>query len=399
MNIETLSADVAIVGAGLVGLAAAVAMHQAGFSVVLVDSKYPAKLALDNHVDDWDNRVYAISPKNVAWLVSLGVWQRINANRICEMQGMKLFAENLQPPLNLSASDANSDSLSVIVEARVLMQALIEQAEMLEIPSLFGHPSHDLITDENKTILSTGNHIIKCSLLLAADGSHSWVRQQLNIALQQKSYDQTAVVANFAIEKPHANIARQWFAQDADGHNSILAWLPLPDNHISIVWSVSNQYADNLQNLSEAEFTQTVLEMGSNELGQLKLISPIATFPLTLQRAHMLVQNSVVLVGDAAHQVHPMAGQGVNLGFRDVIDFIEIIKEKNQYQAINDGGLLKHYVRVRKADAMNMFLLTDGLFQLFESKNKVVKKVRHWGLVATRHNAIKKMLIANAVAL
>ena len=399
MSIETLNADIAIVGAGLVGLAAAVAMRQAGFSVMLVDSKSPAKLAIDNHVDDWDHRVYAVSPKNIAWLASLGVWQRINANRICEIQGMKLFAEDMQSPLNLLASDANADSLGVIVEARVLMQALIEQVEMLEIPSLFGHPSHDLIADENKTILSTGDKIIKCLLLLAADGSHSWVRQQLNIALQQKSYNQTAVVANFAIEKPHANIARQWFAQDADGHNSILAWLPLPDNHISIVWSVSNQYADTLQNLNEAEFTQTVLEMGSYELGQLKLVTPIATFPLTLQKAHTLVQNSIVLVGDAAHQIHPMAGQGVNLGFRDVIDLIEIIKEKNQYQAINDGGLLKHYVRVRKADAMNMFLLTDGLFQLFESKNKVVKNVRHWGLVATRNSTIKKMLVANAVAL
>ena len=151
--------------------------------------------------------------------------------------------------------------------------------------------------------------------------------------------------------------------------------------------------------LSEDEFTRAVLKAGNAGLGELKLISPVATFPLTLQKSHTLVQNSVVLIGDAAHQIHPMAGQGVNLGFRDVIDLLEVIKEKNQYQAINDSSLLKHYTRVRKADVMNMLLLTDGLYRLFESQNNGVKKVRNWGLAATKQNAIRKMLVANAITL
>ncbi len=400
MSAETLRSDVAIIGAGLVGLTAAVAFHQAGFSVILVDSKAPLDTASNNQSDVWDNRVYAISPKNAAWLMRLGVWSLLNPKRTCEMQAMEILADNMQLPLALSASDANETTLGFIVEAKSLMQALMQQVESLGIQLLFDSSYHRLTSNLNNTTVHLDNDkTIECSLLLAADGSHSRVRQQLNIAVQQKSYDQTAVVANFSVEVSHNQIARQWFAKDADGNNSILAWLPLLNNQISIVWSVSNKYADTLLMLSEDEFTRAVLKAGSAELGELKLISPVTAFPLTLQKSHTLVQNSVVLIGDAAHQIHPMAGQGVNLGFRDVIDLLEVIKEKNQYQTINDSSLLKHYTRVRKADVMNMLLLTDGLYRLFESQNNVVKKVRNWGLVATKQNAIRKMLVANAITL
>lgn len=400
MSIETLRSDVVIIGAGLVGLAAVVAFHQAGFSVILVDGKASLDAASNNQSDVWDNRVYAISPKNAAWLTRLGVWQLINPKRTCEMQAMEILADDMRLPLALSASDANETTLGFIVEAKSLMQALMQQVESLGIQLLFDSSYHSLTSNLNNTTVHLDNHkTIECSLLLAADGSHSSVRQQLHIAVQQKPYDQTAIVANFSVEVSHNQIARQWFAKDADGNNSILAWLPLPDNHISIVWSVSNKYADTLLMLSEEEFTKAVLEAGNAGLGELKLMSPVTAFPLTLQKSHTLVQNSVVLVGDAAHQIHPMAGQGVNLGFRDVIDLLEVIKEKNQYQAINDSSLLKHYTRIRKTDVMNMLLLTDGLYRLFESQNNVVKKVRNWGLAATKQIAIRKMLVANAISL
>lgn len=399
-NIEMLHADVAIVGAGLVGLAAAVAFQQAGFSVVLVDGRSSAEISSDTQSAVWDNRVYAISPKNAAWLLRLGVWPLLNPKRICEMQVMEIFADGVQPPLALSASDVNESALGFIVEAKSLILALIQQVETLGISTLFGSSVHDLTANANDTILHLDNQqTIACKLLLAADGSHSWVRQQLNMAMQQKSYDQTAIVANFAVEKAHAHIARQWFAQDSNGHNSILAWLPLPDNQISIVWSVANEYANQLLALNEDEFTKAVSMAGNAALGKIKLVSPVAAFPLALQKAHAFVQHSVVLVGDAAHQIHPMAGQGVNLGFRDVIDLLAVIEEKGQYQAINDASLLKRYTRARKVDVMNMLLLTDGLYQLFESQNNVIKKVRHWGLTATKASAIKKMLVANAITL
>ena len=400
---EILRTDVAIVGAGLVGLAAAVAMHQAGFSVVLVDSKNPADTDFTD--ESWDARIYAISPKNAQWLSDLDVWPLMNQSRICQMQSMEIFGEPdslkaEQTPITLSANDVNADCLGYIVESKSLMQALLKQVEVLGIQTRFDSPCEAVSSTRDKAVLKLPRQqSIESTLLFAADGSHSWVRQQLNMPMQQKSYEQTAIVANFTVTKPHGNIARQWFAQDAERHLNILAWLPLPDNTISIVWSVSTNYADELLRLSDDEFTNTVKLAGNSILGDFKLLSPAMRFPLSLQKTSTLVQNSVVLVGDAAHQVHPMAGQGVNLGFRDMVDLLDIMKAKNQYQSLNDSSLLKQYARKRKTDILKMVLLTDSLYHLFKSQNAAIKAVRSWGLSATNHQAIKKMLVANAISL
>ena len=400
---EILRTDVAIVGAGLVGLAAAVAVHQAGFSVVLVDSTNPADANLAD--DTWDTRIYAISPKNAQWLEDLGVWPLMNQSRIGQMQSMEIFGEadsskGKQEPITLSANDVNADCLGYIVESKSLMQALLKQVETLGIQTRFDSPCEAVNNTPDKAVLHLPHQqLIESTLLLAADGSHSWIRQQLNMPMQQKSYEQTAIVANFTATKAHGNIARQWFAQDAENHNSILAWLPLPDNTISIVWSVSTNYADELLRLSVDEFTNTVKLAGNGILGDFKLLSPAMGFPLSLQKTSTLAQNSVILVGDAAHQVHPMAGQGVNLGFRDVVDLLDILKTKSQYQPLNDSSLLKRYTRTRKVDILNMVLLTDTLYHLFKSQNAAIKTVRSWGLAATKQQAIKKLLVSNAVSL
>lgn len=398
MTTEILRADVAIVGAGLVGVSAALAMHEAGFSVLLVDSKDPTQMA---SIDDvWDSRIYAISPKNAVWLKNLGVWQLLNPARIGEMQAMEIFGDHTQAPITLLASDANVDNLGFIVEANALLQALLAQAQTLGIHTLFNSPCVAVSATPSKaTLRFSDNKIVEASLLLAADGSHSWVRQQLNMPMQQKSYGQTAVVANFTVEKSHGNIARQWFAPNEYAGSHILAWLPLPNNTISIVWSVPHQLAESLLNLGEDDFTEQVSKAGNHVLGTLKLLGSAVTFPLSLQKTDTLVQDCVVLVGDAAHQFHPMAGQGVNLGFRDALELVEVLKQKNQYQAINDPNLLRQYTRSRKADFLNMRVLTDGLYHLFESDNNIVKKVRYWGLAATKHQLIKKILLEKAISL
>ncbi len=400
---EILRTDVAIVGAGLVGLAAAVAMHQAGFTVILVDSRNPA--ASDFADDTWDARIYAVSPKNAQWLDDFGVWPLMNQSRIGQMQSMEIFGEAgrssaEQTPITLSSSDVNADCLGYIVESKLLMQALLTQVAALGIQTRFDSPCESVSNTPSKAVLQLPHQqLIKSTLLLAADGSHSWVRQQLNMPMQQKSYEQTALVANFSATKPHGNIARQWFLQDAENKNSILAWLPLPDNTISIVWSVSTNYAEALLMLSDDEFADAVMSAGNGILGDFKLLSPAEKFPLSLQKTSKLVHDSLVLLGDAAHQVHPMAGQGVNLGFRDVVDLVDILKTKHQYQALNDSSLLKQYTRTRKADILKMVLLTESLYHLFKSQNAAIKTVRNWGLFATKHQAIKKLLVSNAVSL
>lgn len=403
-NASGLDADITIVGAGLVGLSAAVALDQAGFSVILIDGHAPP--APDRLNADWDSRIYAISPQNAQWLTRLGVWPAMNGQRIGAMQSMEIWGDTTTQPLLMSAAEVNADQLGFIVEAQALMQALQQQATAAGIRTIFGRSCHTLQANANQATLSIApqsvaapEQVIRSKLLLAADGSQSWLRQQLGIALQKKSYVQTALVANFSVEKSHENSARQWFAHDAHGALSILAWLPLPDHTISIVWSVSTEYAATLMALSHTEFTQQLSIAGRGILGELQLLTPPVAFPLALQQVAAVTQDCVVLLGDAAHQIHPMAGQGVNLGFRDVIDLVTILSEKNPYQAVSDPSLLRHYSRLRKTDMMQMLLLTDGLYQLFASPQPLVKKIRNWGLSAARQPLIKKMLLAHATGL
>lgn len=406
MSDNILKADVTIVGAGLVGLSAAVAMSKAGHEVVLIDQQMhtPYNELAESDIG-WDQRIYAISPKNVQWLSSLSVWQSLDSARIGEMQAMEIWGDATVTPLSLCAEDDNADDLGFIVEERALRKALIQQVQARGIHTLFGNQCVAInVTPRQATLVLDNQQVIESALLIAADGVNSWVRKQLGIAVEQKPYQQTAIVANFIAEKPHSNIARQWFRQDGTsldtgGHCGILAWLPLPDNKISIVWSAPSQYAEYLMQLEASAFSHEVMQAGNAALGQLTMIDTPAAFPLVLKKAEVLVRDSVVLAGDAAHRIHPMAGQGVNLGFRDIVDLTEILASRHSYQPINDSRLLKRYARARKVDLSNMLMLTNGLYHLFESQNQIVKKVRNWGLTATNQQSIRKNLVKQAIAL
>lgn len=393
---EVFNADIAIIGAGLVGMAAAVALHEAGFSVVLIDSETP-----NTTCDDWDARIYAMSPNNVQWLKNLSVWQYVDMARVAEIQAMALRDDSESTALMLSAEDVNQDTLGLIVESCNLSHALLQRIHSLNIATLFNAPCSSLKMNASSATLKVADDIVESRLVVAADGVNSWVRKQLNIAVQQKPYEQIAIVANFEVKNSPASIARQWFTQDAYAKNSILAWLPLPSSnnkhYISIVWSVSNQYSQSLMQLTDTDFARQVSSAGDEILGEMKLVTARATFPLALQKAETLYSDCAVLLGDAAHVIHPLAGQGMNLGFRDVIDLVKVLTEKNSYQSLSDKNLLNQYTRSRKSDLLNMQLLTDGLFRLFENQNSVIKKVRQWGFAATKLQLIKNLLVALAI--
>ncbi len=395
--------DALVVGAGLVGLAAAVAMHLEGYRVALVDQKNPAKIVTKSP-DDWDVRIYAISPKNKAWLQRLGVWQQLDATRIGQMQGMEIWADASETPLNLLAEDIHAQGLGEIVEAGALANVLLEKVEALGIATFFAVTTENLTVSPQKTALTLKNTQDQCitlsaDLLLAADGSQSWVREQCDFSVKRSAYAHHGLVANFRAEKNHQHVARQWFLKDEGDHLQVLAWLPLPENLISIVWSASPTFTEQLLQLDATALAQKVAEAGHFFLGDFELVTPAAAFPLALQKVEPLFFQSVVLLGDAAHQVHPMAGQGVNLGFRDVEDLLEVIKQKNPYQKINDAQLLKKYARMRKVDVAKVTMLTDGLYQLFDHPSDLIKKVRNWGFEATKYRLLKIVLLKQAIKL
>lgn len=384
--------DIAVVGAGLIGLSAVVALHAAGKRVALVDAR---KVSAEREKKAWDMRIYALTPATQDWLQSVDVWPLVNNGRVNDVHAMSLWNDASQEALNLKAEDANLTRLAYIIENKNLIKALWQKVKSSKIPIITGSPCQDLTYKEGAIELSLASGgKVTAALLVAADGANSFVRQKLGVATKDKAFDQTALVANYLSEKCHGNIARQWFAP----HNT-LALLPLPAQHVSMVWSVSTELAKELLSLTRLQQASRVQAQSRDTLGQLKPVSDTLSFELSQATVGKLITDRVVFIGDAAHRVHPMAGQGANLGFRDVMALQAIIASTHHLQDIGELSYLRQYERMRKADVVSMNILTSGLDGLFASKNSAIKNMAIWGMSQlNKHPNIKSTLIKQAVA-
>ncbi len=386
--------DVAIIGAGLVGLAAAIALHAEGKRVALVDASN--RRTILNAA--WDTRIYALTPATEAWLRELAVWPLVDTERVNSVEAMALWRDG-QPaasaPLMLQAEDAHIKQLACIIENQNLMHALWQKIAAIDVSVLSGAACEDLSYSENAIIVTlAGGEQVSASLVLAADGAHSFVRQQAGVSTKNKSFKQKALVANYLAEKAHGNIARQWFAS----HNT-LALLPLPKQQVSMVWSVSTEMADALLNLTAAQLAERVQEQSQSMLGQLTPVSNTPSFELKQITADTMIADRVVLIGDAAHQVHPMAGQGANLGFRDVMALQAIMASSHRFQDIGETTFLRRFERNRKADVLSMNTLTSGLDYLFAQDQQLIKHTTSWGMQQlNKHSILKNILIKEAVS-
>ena len=389
MSARTKHYDIVIVGAALVGTSAALALAKQGLTVALVDRKSPL-VELAN--GEWDSRIYAISPGNADWLKDLGVWQRINAKRITPIDAMQVWGDENTEPLNFNVEDAFANNLGYILENSVLQQALWDELQTLDVDVLIGVEGALVeLNEQEATLQLADGQQLTAKLMIAADGGNSWVRAQAGLSQQKTVYEHVGVVANFEVDLPHQNIARQWFVDDG-----ILAWLPLTGNRISMVFST--KHPQNLMALSLAELAEQVAQAGGNTLGKMHCITPAVAFSLVKQNASALIANRLALVGDAAHQVHPMAGQGVNLGFRDVVELAQVLAERNPLADIGDRFVLRRYERARKADLLAMQGLTHGLYGAFDSKQALVRAARNWGLsLPNKHLMLKRALMKQAL--
>lgn len=383
--------DVAVVGAGLVGLAAAIALAEQGKRIVLVDAKERAGYTSST----WDARIYAITPSTEAFLKALGVWAFVNAARINPVKAMALWHEGASDSLNLLADDANLDKLACIVENNQLMHALWERVDALDVTMVLGSPCTDIEYQDDTVVVDLVNgQQISASLLVAADGVNSFVRQQLGLATNDKDFDQVALVANYVVEKAHGNIARQWFSP-----HETLALLPLPQQQVSMVWALETERAKQLLSLSEESLAEQVEVQARGQLGQLKAASKTYSFTLHQITASKLIAERVVLIGDSAHQVHPMAGQGANLGFRDVMSLAKLMTSSHALQDIGDATFLRRYERDRKADVVSMNTLTSGLDYFFSSNNQLMKRLATSSMEQLEKRiSMKNILIKQAVA-
>ena len=383
--------DVAIVGAGLVGSSLALALRGTGLSIALVEARPPAALPQDA---SWDNRVYAISPGSVSFLEGIGAWAEVPTERIARIEAMAIFGDDGTARIDFNAYEAGLRELAYIIESRELQAILWLQLGAARDVTLFcpGECAALEISDKAAHLTLRDGQTIAANLIVAADGARSWVRSQAGIESHDKDYQQLGVVANFATEKPHQGTAYQWF--QAEG---ALAYLPLPGNRISIVWSVQQAFAQELLQLPATELCERVAEAGKLRLGKLELITPTAAFPLHLIEPRQLVKSRVALIGDAAHQVHPLAGQGVNLGFGDARELASVLLNRGMRE-VGDNLLLRRYERARREEILAMQLATDGLQGLFNNTQPLLAWTRNTGLAITNRLAwIKHQLLKQAL--
>jgi len=383
--------DVIVVGGGLVGAALALALGDAGLRLALVEQAPPQPLP---DGQSWDARIYAVTPGNARFLRRLGAWDTLDSSRIAPIHAMSIRGDDGKSHLEFDAYEAGVPELGFIAESSLLQDGLWQ--------ALSRHPNVQLVCPAHCISMEVlpqtaclhleNGTVLQAALLAGADGGNSWIRQQAGIRVNTMPYDQLGIVANFETEKPHGGIARQWFLQDG-----ILAWLPLPGNRISIVWSAFSVRAQSLLELDADAFCRTVAETGQHALGALRQITPPAAFPLRLQHNETMIAPRLALVGDAAHLVHPLAGQGVNLGFRDAQQLAATLTERGS-RDLGDILLLRRYERARKTDILSMQAMTTGLQKLFNRDLANLAWLRNTGLALTNQiPPLKRQLMAHAI--
>ncbi len=382
--------DVAVVGAGLVGASLAAALGRAGLAVALVEPSPPAAPA-----EAWDSRIYAISPASRDFLASVGAWDGLDGERVQAVSRMEIFGDAPGATLEFSAYDAGVSTLACIVESGRLAHALWESVARLPGVRRFAPARCERleIDSEAATLTLAGGEPLRTSLVVGADGAQSWVRRAAGLTARGSSYRQLGVVANLGTAKRHDGTAFQWFR--ADG---VLAYLPLPGNRISIVWSTSEPHGRELLELSPQAFCLRLAEAGRGVLGDLTLITPPQAFPLQSLAAESMIGPRVALVGDAAHVVHPLAGQGVNLGFGDARVLAETLAAREPFRGCGDRVLTRRFERARAEAVLAMRMVTDGLAKIFGLPGSPAARVRNEGLKLTDRLApVKNLLVRHAI--
>jgi 2-octaprenylphenol hydroxylase len=399
---STIKADVVVVGAGIVGLTLAVALKQAGISVIVLDksefnplTKHPSEHDIDDKVPAYHPRVSAISLASQTLFENIGIWDSIA--RKTPYTQMDVWEDQAFGRISFDANEAKVEQLGHIIENEQVTDALVKKAQAMGIDLVFGSAISSIEHDEQKQsvqITTDGQHIVNAKLLVGADGGQSFVRQHYALPTTFWSYDHIAIVANVKTTQAHNHIARQAFSKYGP-----LAFLPLQDqHHCSIVWSQKTSQAQHLLSLPDKDFCRAIQVAIDNELGGVQLATQRFSYPLKMQYVRQWAKDGVVLVGDAAHTIHPLAGQGANLGLLDaaaLVDELSSLKAKQQ-----SFYLYKHlraYERWRKADAIKVVATMEGFKQIFDGDNEFKKLIRNCGLgLASRATPIKQFFVQQA---
>jgi len=402
-NTPAAGHDVAIIGCGVVGLVAALVLASSGFKVLVVGAR-PPQFQPDSN-QRFDPRVFALSHRSQRVLDRLRVWDNIPSEKVqpvTEMQVWGASSGDAQGHLRFNASDTGVDYLTWIIEQSCLFDVLF--AAMRYQPGIdwLDARVEGLSREKEGWAVVTNLKTVRVPLLIAADGAQSQTRKQAGLDFSIDDYSAEGVVTTFAIEKPHHGTARQWFAGE-----SVLAMLPLPGPHVSMVWSMPLSQSQGLMQASGDELVSKVKALSDGAVqemyGDLVPVGKTYAFPLKHGVAPVWFDNGVVLMGDAAHVIHPLAGQGLNLGLEDAAELANLLTSRKRLLAVQrlglaDEQLWQAWERRRKAACTPVHFLTDGLHNLFRLDVPGAAWVRNKGMqVVNQLPMLKRWLSQQAM--
>lgn len=396
MNTAIEEYDIIVVGGGIVGLTFACAMADTSLKIGVLE----AKSEKNRFTENYDLRVFAITPASVNLFQALDVWASCLSLRVSPFQKMQVW--NNHGEIHFNAHDLGQPFLGYIVENNVLKLAL--EKRIVELDNVDYREDIELFechVEKEKYILKAHDGTLyKAPLVIGADGANSWLRREAKIELLSRDYGHHAIVAVVETEKPHQKTAWQHFLNSGP-----LAFLPLHhltnENYCSIVWSTKSAHAKQLLALEDGAFIARLEDAFEHRLGQILQVGKRLSYPLIERHAKQYVKPGIALIGDAAHTIHPLAGQGMNLGLLDAGALAETLKEAiGKNRSIASMAILRRFERWRKTDNLMMMTAMEAFVRLFASENRVADVLRNTGLsVVNKLSPVKNEIMKRAMGL
>ena len=378
--VSDIQNSIIIIGGGLVGNLLHLMLESKGFSINQFEKTSKLK-----------NRTFALTPSSVDWLKSLGLPSKF-FDSLNDISSMKIFDSTLSNSVTFESDDIAKPAIAFMANEKDFNEAIEKtfkkRKTIEEIPK-----DYVIKNKQDQVIIETSKERYKSSIIIACDGVNSLAREKIEIKSTKHDFNQTAITFQLKVKLDNQNEAKQFFLKE-----SILAILPIKKDLVSIVWSCNSQFYKKIDSFDEKSIEDELNLTIGDFYKDIKVVSKIESFPLTMNRVESFFKDRVLLVGDAAHFIHPLAGQGLNLGIRDIITLEKII-DKKDYADIGLKGFLRKYERARKEDVVQMGFLTLGLNWIFSNKSSILSRIVGKGMsMLDKSKLLKKQLIKKATA-